>query len=208
MTALLVALLLPQAGMAGTEQGVKLLNSVAFRGNFNALPKWRRVLSKAREQIESLNTCSGQNCPPGATSWQKILHDARGQDKMTQLRQVNAFFNKWPSGLDINIYGTSDWWATPCEFLKLSGDCEDYAIIKYFALRELGFTAAELRIVAVRDRIRGLGHAILAVFMHDEAYILDNLTDVVFTHGKYTHYVPQFSVNENYRWAHIPIAKP
>lgn len=207
LTLLLAALTLPQAGMAGSDQGVKLLGSAAFRGTFNALPQWKRVLSQAKTQIETLKSCS-TNCPAGASSWKKIIHDARGQDVMTQLKMVNAFFNKWPYGLDIDIYGASDWWATPQEFLKLSGDCEDYAIIKYFALRELGFAAEDLRIVAVKDRIRGLGHAILAVFVQGDAYILDNMSNMVFPHTKYTHYVPQYSVNEEYRWSHIPIAKP
>lgn len=207
LTLLLAALSLPQTGAAGPDQGVKLLRSAAFRGTFAALPQWKRILSKAKSQIQALNSCSA-NCPAGAASWRKIIHDAQNQDPMTQLKMVNAFFNKWPYGLDIDIYGTSDWWATPHEFLKLSGDCEDYAIIKYFALRELGFAAEDLRIVAVKDRIRGLGHAILAVFVHGDAYILDNMTSMIFTHTKYTHYAPQYSVNEEYRWSHIPIAKP
>lgn len=207
LTLLLAVLALPRTGMAGPDQSVKLLRSVAFRGTFKALPQWKRVLSKAGAQIQTLNSCSA-NCPAGAASWQKIIRDARSQDPMSQLRMVNVFFNKWPYGLDLDIYGASDWWATPREFLKLSGDCEDYAIIKYFALRELGFAASDLRIVAVRDRIRGLGHAVLAVFVRGEAYILDNMTSMVFTHDKYTHYVPQYSVNEEYRWSHIPMAKP
>lgn len=77
-----------------------------------SLPQWKRVLSKAKTQIQALNSCSA-NCPAGAASWRKIIHDAQEQDPMTQLKMVNAFFNKWPYGLDIDIYGTSDWWATP-----------------------------------------------------------------------------------------------
>ncbi len=206
---LLEAALPPAQAVAETAgQGVKLLRSAAFRGTFDALPQWKRVLSVAKEQVRVLNTCGDKSCPPGATSWQKIIREARGRDEMAQLRMVNAFFNKWPYRLDLDLYGVSDWWAAPREFLKQSGDCEDYAIIKYFALRELGFAAEDLRIVAVKDRIRGLGHAILAVFVRGDAYILDNTTSVVLSHAKYTHYTPQYSVNEEYRWAHIPIAKP
>lgn len=126
---------------------------------------------------------------------------------MDQLRTVNAFFNRWPYRLDEDIYGTSDWWATPQEFLRLSGDCEDYAICKYFALRELGFSPENLRIVVLKDRIRNIGHAVLAVFLEDEVYVLDNVTDMIFPHTKYRHYIPQYSLNEQARWAHIPIAK-
>lgn len=193
---------------AGKGTGpIRLFQSAAFRGSFDALPKWKRVLSKAREQVHVLNSCSGQNCPPGATSWQRIMQQARSQEPMEQLKLVTAFFNKWPYRLDQDAYGVSDWWATPQEFLKLSGDCEDYAITKYFALRELGFSQDDLRIVIVRDRIRGIGHAVLAVFMNGEAYVLDNLTSSVFAHGKYTHYTPQYSLNEEFRWSHIPLAK-
>ncbi len=199
----------PQAAATETEtQSLRLFQSAAFRGNFNALPKWKRVLAKAQEQIRTLNTCgAGANCPPGATSWQRVMKQAKGQDPMAQLRMVTVFFNKWPYRLDQDAYGTSDWWATPQEFLKISGDCEDYAIIKYFALRELGFSQDDLRIVVVKDRIRGIGHAVLAVFLQSDAFVLDNNSDAIFSHGKYKHYIPQYSLNEKYRWSHIPLAK-
>lgn len=193
---------------AGTGDGpIRLFQSAAFRGNFNALPKWKRVLSKVKGEIQTLNNCAApKTCPPGTTSWQRIMKQARGQERMEQLRMVNSFFNKWPYRLDQDAYGVSDWWATPQEFLKISGDCEDYTIIKYFALRELGFSQDDLRIVIVKDRIRGIGHAVVAVFTHGDAYILNNVSDAIFTHDKYKHYVPQYSLNEEHRWSHIPVA--
>lgn len=127
---------------------------------------------------------------------------------METLESVNALFNKWPYRLDIETYGKSDYWASPNEFLKLSGDCEDYSIIKYFALKQLGFNADNMRIVIVKDRIRNIGHAVLAVFINDTAFILDNLSNLVLPHSKYQHYIPQYSVNGVNRWAHIrPIGK-
>ena len=196
-----------QPGTAGS-QPVRLFRTAAFRGNFNALPKWKRVLSKATAQVRELNACTqGKNCPPGAASWQRIISQAKGLAPMEKLKTVNTFFNKWPYRLDQDIYGTSDWWATPQEFLKLSGDCEDYAITKYYALRELGFSSDDLRIVVLQDRIRGIAHAILTVFLDGDAYVLDNVTSVVFSHSKYAHYVPYYSLNEQYRWSHIPVDK-
>jgi len=186
---------------------VRLFQTAAFKGSFDALPKWKRVLSKAREQVRVLGSCQGQGCPAGTASWQRIMGQARGKEPMEQLKLVNDFFNKWPYRLDIDAYGTSDWWATPQEFLKISGDCEDYAITKYFALRELGFPADDLRVVILKDQIRGIAHAILAVFLHGDAYVLDNVSSMVFTHGKYKHYVPYYSLNEHHRWSHIPVGK-
>lgn len=185
-----------------------LFQTAAFRGNFDALPKWKRVLSKVKNEVRVLNSCQPpSSCPPGTTSWQRIIKQARGREPAEQLKMVNSFFNKWPYRLDQDVYGVSDWWATPQEFLKLSGDCEDYAITKYFALRELGFSQEDLRIVVLKDRIRGIGHAVLVVFLHGDAFVLDNITDAIFGHGKYRHYVPQYSLNEEYRWSHIPLAK-
>jgi predicted transglutaminase-like cysteine proteinase len=116
---------------------------------------------------------------------------------------VNRFFNQWPYRLDVEVYGTTDYWADPVEFMKLSGDCEDYSIVKFYALKELGFDARSLRIVVIKDEIRNIGHAVVAVYMDKTAYILDNLSDLVMDHDKYTHYTPQYSVNETYRWAHV-----
>ena len=206
----------PSTGPAGSsgrttaqKAPIRLFGTVAFRGNFNALPKWKRVLAKAERQVHALNTCTAgqKGCPPGAASWQRIIRQARGLPVLERLKTVNAFFNKWPYRLDQDAYGTSDWWATPQEFLKLSGDCEDFAITKYYALRELGFSAEDMRIVVLQDRIRGIAHAILAVFVDTEAYVLDNVSSVVFAHSKYRHYVPYYSLNEKYRWSHIPLDK-
>jgi predicted transglutaminase-like cysteine proteinase len=198
------------AGGNGTQvKGgpIRLFGTTAFRGNFNALPKWKRVLSKAKGQVQALNSCSGAKCPPGAASWQRIMSQTRGMEPMEQLKAVNAFFNKWPYRLDQDAYGTSDWWATPQEFLKISGDCEDFSITKYFALRELGFAADDLRIVILKDRIRGIAHAVLAVFLQGDAYVLDNVSGAIFPHTRLKHYIPYYSVNENHRWSHIPVDK-
>ena len=84
-----------------------------------------------------------------------------------------------------------------------SGDCEDYSIAKYFALRQLGFNKEELRIVILMDRIRGIGHAVLAYYAKDQILILDSLSNLILPHSRYKHYVPQYSMNETTRWAHI-----
>ena len=104
---------------------------------------------------------------------------------------------------DIENWGREDYWAIPAEFIARSGDCEDYAIAKYFTLKELGIPPKSMRIVVLRDTIRNLAHAVLAVYMDGEAYILDNVTDIVLPHTRIRNYRPQFSVNEFGRWTHI-----
>jgi predicted transglutaminase-like cysteine proteinase len=187
---------------------VKLFGTIEFRSDLKALPQWMRVLGRVEQQMTYFITCKGNGCSPAAKSWQRGIRLSQNKSPMETLKSVNAFFNQWPYRLDIEIYGRSDYWATPEEFLKLSGDCEDFSIAKYFALKQLGFKSQNMRIVVIKDRIRNIGHAVLAVYMDDTAFILDNLSNLVLPHSRYRHYVPQYSVNGTNRWAHIrPIGK-
>lgn len=187
---------------ATSDQDV--FESREFRGSLKALKAWTSIIAKSRQQAEELATCgSANNCPPAARSWQQMLKKARTLNRADRLDWINRFFNRWPYRLDMETYGQSDYWATPREFLKNSGDCEDYAITKYWALRQLGTPDAQLRIAIVLDEIRNIGHAVLIVYQPDDILVLDNLSDVIFSHRRYEHYRPQYSFNESYRWAHI-----
>ena len=187
------------------QPGPGLFRSHEFRSTLRALPNWTRVMAVAESQTEAFATCqpTREACSAAALSWQKALLENNGLHGMERLKSVNQYFNRWPYRLDIDVYGVSDYWATPGEFLKLSGDCEDYSITKYYALRKLGVAIEDLRIVLLRDAIRNIAHAVLAVRLEGEVYILDNLSDLVLSHLKYEHYIPQYSVNEFYRWAHV-----
>lgn len=187
------------------KPGDGLFRSHEFRSSLKSLPGWGRVMAAAEKQVKEMASCDSvrQNCPPAALSWQKITRQAATLGTYAQLKQVNAYFNRWPYRLDIDVYGVADYWATPKEFLQLSGDCEDFSIVKYYALRALGFDPSDLRIVLLKDTIRNISHAVLAVRLEQETYILDNMSDLVLPHLKYEHYIPQYSVNEFYRWAHI-----
>ena len=184
------------------KPGSGLFNSHEFRSTLKALPHWTRVMASAEQQIEKFYACQ-KDCPSAALSWQKIIRQSEKRPQMEQLKSVNSFFNRWPYRLDIDVYGVTEYWATPSEFLRLSGDCEDYSIAKYYALRRLGFSAEDLRIVLLKDNIRNILHAVLAVKLNGDSYILDNMSDLLLSHLKYEHYVPQYSVNEHYRWAHV-----
>ena len=185
--------------------GPGLFRSHEFRSTLKALPNWSRVMAAADSQVAAFAACNAntESCSPAALSWQKIIRQSQGLPAMVQVNEVNQYFNRWPYSLDIDVYGVTDYWATPGEFLKLSGDCEDYSITKYYALRTLGFAIDDMRIVLLKDQIRNIAHAVLAVKLDEETYILDNVSDLVLPHVKYEHYVPQYSVNENYRWAHV-----
>ncbi len=142
-----------------------------------------------------------------STTWDELKKQAQDLPPLEQIKLVNKFWNQWPYRQDSEVYAKADYWACPEEFRKNSGDCEDYCIAKYFTLRALGFPVEKLRIVIVKITIRNIAHAVLAVYVDDNAYILDNLSNNVLPHSRYGSYLPQYSINEQYRWAHIKAKK-
>ncbi len=121
-----------------------------------------------------------------------------------QIREVNRYANEKKYILDMEGYGKADYWATPKEFLENNGDCEDYAIIKMLSLKWLGFDARLMREVIVQDTNLRIPHAVMAIASNDDILILDNQIDEVISHTDIFHYVPVYSVNENYWWMHVP----
>lgn len=171
-----------------------------------ALPQWARVLSKVKQERRAFRACLDNPAActsAGLKSWREVSAAAKGKPRAAMLKTVNQYFNRWPYKIDQELYGVSEFWATPQEFMKRSGDCEDYSIAKFFALRDLGLSNDEMRVVILMDRIRRIGHAVLAVYQGNDILILDSLTDLIFSHRKYRHYIPQYSMNESTRWAHF-----
>ena len=109
--------------------------------------------------------------------WKNIAAGWRGMTPDKKLRVINGFFNSWPSKSDQAIYGKAEYWATPEEMMqKGAGDCEDYAISKYLALRYLNWPAKDLWLVLVLDKTKRTHHAVLAARYGSTTFILDNLS--------------------------------
>lgn len=173
--------------------------------DYGSLPQWNKVVHKMKAQMASYQGCLTNRSACGSVNmqgWHDLVKTARATDKMTQLRMVNSYFNQWKYKTDRATYGVSEHWASPTEFMNNSGDCEDYAIVKYFTLRFLGFNDTNMRLVSVVDTIKGVGHSVLSVSAAGGNYILDNNSDGLFRDAKYSHYVPKYSVNQSGRWVH------
>ena len=174
---------------------------------------WNRRVSDESEKAAELAFRHGEKSEKAdffdekrfnsSTVWKDLKSRVKGKPLLEQLDIINRFWNLWPYRTDKEVYGKQDYWAAPYEFLAKSGDCEDYCIIKYYTLKELGIPVEKMRIVVVRETIRNIGHAVLAVYDGDDVYILDNLSDAVRPMERIRNYVPQFSVNEKYRWVHV-----
>ena len=134
--------------------------------------------------------------------WLDFIDTLKDKDKTVQVAEINKLMNQADYVQDQTNWGISDYWASPGEFLSKFGDCEDYAIAKYMALKYLGFPPEKMRIVAVKDLNLKVGHAILAVYLDDQVAILDNQIKIVVDSRKIRHYEPVYSINEKAWWRH------
>lgn len=174
-------------------------------GEITAFRKWNATLTRyAEEQTRS----QGRDCAnddSAACAYGKLdafLDTLRGKSHREQLVAVNAHMNARPYTSDAKNWGERDYWETPAEFMARSGDCEDFAIAKFFALRRLGWSADALRLAAVKDMKRGLGHAVLVAFDGAKSWMLDNQIKEVVETRTVRHYEAVYSINEHAWWRH------
>jgi len=145
----------------------------------------------------------------GARAVQALLAGAGGLDDEAKLAQVNQFYNRRIEFRDdMEVWGQVDYWASPLEMLdKGKGDCEDFAIGKYFTLLATGMPAQRLRLVYVRAAIGGSGgvtqaHMVLAYYPAPDAepLILDNLIGDIRPARSRPDLAPVFSFNSEGLW--------
>lgn len=154
------------------------------------------VLKKAEEQC-------GKDAPARLIAWENLVRQEQGKPELEKLNSVNSFFNRLPYAEDIDLWGVKDYWATPIEFLcKGAGDCEDYAIAKYFTLKALGLSEEKLKITYVKSIPLNRHHMVLAYYNKpgDEPLILDNLIGLIKLSSERNDLLPIFSFNGSGLW--------
>jgi predicted transglutaminase-like cysteine proteinase len=130
------------------------------------------------------------------------LRDLKGLSLDNMAKQVNSVMNAKPYIVDQKNWGKSDYWATPVEFLTRGGDCEDFAIAKYAALRAVGVPEERMRLAIVQDQVKNIPHAILIVYGESGPLFLDNQMKTVGNAATMKRYKPIFSINRTAWWLH------
>ena len=156
----------------------------------------QKILQKAQDKY-------GQEARGRLVSWEEILkHD--GSTDRDKLEKINSFFNKKiVFSNDIDIYGVNDYWATPVEFLSRgTGDCEDYAIAKYFSLKIMGIAEEKLRIAYVKALQYNMFHMVMLYYSNPgaEPLILDSLVDSIKPASERRDLLPIFTFNGAGLW--------
>ncbi len=134
--------------------------------------------------------------------WSELVGILKEESLFKKMDAINRHFNQFDYITDMANWQKKDYWATLNQFFNRDGDCEDYAIAKYYSLIELGFKPQQMRIVIVEDTNLNIAHAILAVYLHDKIWVLDNQISTITTENNILHYNPLYSINETAWWLH------
>jgi len=157
----------------------------------------KEFLKKAEEKC-------GKEAPARFSTWEDLIYQDKSPPDREKLEKVNHFFNSRIEFVsDIDLWGVQDYWATPIEFLcKKAGDCEDFAIAKFFTLKAMGVAEEKLNITYVKALQYNIAHMVLTYYSEPgaEPLVLDNLVDSINPASKRTDLLPVFSFNGAGLW--------
>jgi predicted transglutaminase-like cysteine proteinase len=173
----------------------------AFRAPEGVLwTKWRGVAADIAKDVEAMAQCraSAAQCSPAATRFIAVIDDVRRHDGRARLENVNRAVNDAIRYTpDMEQHGVADLWSAPlATFASGRGDCEDYAIAKYVALREAGVAAEDMRVLLVRDLAVREDHAVLAVREGGRWMILDNRSMAPIADSDVRNFMPLFALDQ------------
>lgn len=136
-------------------------------------------------------------------AWEELANsDDDGSDRQ-KLDKVNRFFNRLEFVSDQLHWGERDYWATPVEFLASDGgDCEDFAVAKYFTLRLLGVADEKMSLTYVKAWKINQAHMVLTYYEQADGIplVLDNLVSTIEPADKRPDLLPVYSFNGSGLW--------
>jgi predicted transglutaminase-like cysteine proteinase len=175
--------------------------------------KWLGVQHRLDDEMVQLALCDGdrERCvSPAALQFLAIVDGARAREGRARLGEINRAINLAIRPMsDLAQWGEIDVWSSPLvTFAHGAGDCEDYAIAKFVALREAGVPPEDLRIVIMRDTIHGEDHAVAAARLDGQWLTLDNRRMAMVEDVYVRNYRPTFVIDydgvKRYQDAPIP----
>jgi predicted transglutaminase-like cysteine proteinase len=164
--------------------------------------KWLEVERKLDDERVQLALCDGDRdrcVSPASLRLLAIVDNARAREGRARLGEINRAINLAIRPMsDLAQYGAIDVWSSPLvTFATGAGDCEDYAIAKFVALRLAGISPDDLRIVVMRDTIHGEDHAVAAARLEGHWLMLDNRRMAMVEDADIRNYRPLFVIDQS-----------
>jgi predicted transglutaminase-like cysteine proteinase len=195
------------AGLGIAKQGQEPFGLFTFKAPEGQLTKkWQHIQPDISADAATLTRCATDNdrCSQGEIRFAEMLKHAGTLTGAAKIEFINRKVNEtihYTS--DIAQWGVADLWSAPVtadrkgSFDTGLGDCEDYAIAKYVALKASGVSPDKLRVLLVRDRTVGMDHAIVATNQDGHWMLLDNRWDRLIQDTDTKQFVPLFAINDD-----------
>ena len=198
------------AWMARSVQPFGLPGSFITGGGLR--DKWLGVQRRLDDEMVQLALCEGDRdgcVSPAALKFLDIVEAASLRDGRARLGEINRAINLAVRPVsDLAQHGEIDAWTSPlATFARGSGDCEDYAIAKFVALRMAGIAPDDIRIVIMHDTIHGEDHAVAAARLDGRWLMLDNRRMAMVADSDVRNYRPTFVIDQHgvMRYADAPL---
>lgn len=135
-------------------------------------PRWANLMRLHARQSVQFEACVREvaRCPSYLRGYREIVLRSQSLSPYRRMLLANRFINSRRWRVEP---GHDDEWRTLTDFLHFGGDCEDYAIAKYFVLRRLGFAVDDLRIGIGRETSTRDYHAVTMARLAGHVYVLD-----------------------------------
>ena len=169
------------------------------------IAKAAREMGIDRAELRRRNHIAPQQMPYKAPSgmnydsgeFTAILDKAQAHVVRAQIAEITRVINLNIRPMDyLSLCGVAKRWTTPLvTFAHGAGDCEDYGIAKYAALRQIGIAEEDLRLVVVYDKQAQEHHAVAAVRHAGRWLVLDNRTLAVQEDADIAHFTPMFTLD-------------
>jgi predicted transglutaminase-like cysteine proteinase len=153
--------------------------------------------------LDKVEAKYGHDARERITDWEKLVNTNRNEHELVKLKLANTFFNNIKYAADEDLWGQRNYWSTPVELLAANGgDCEDYALAKYYTLQAMGVPISKLRLTYVKSLKLNQPHMVLTYYEspEEEPLIMDNLQKLILYATERPDLKPVYSFNGDGLW--------
>lgn len=169
----------------------------------SAAPRdWIEHVSIAADEFD--DCIATGSCGGNSADWRNAAATLEALPLHQRLARANSFVNRAISfRSDLSATGRGDSWITPAQLFRTgTGDCEDYALAKYWLLRAAGVPEEDMYVMVVADLIARADHAYLAVRVGNGFVLLDSRTDEVLSPSEVVDITPLITVGAQGTYMH------
>ncbi len=157
-----------------------------------------------KNEIKEIQEQYGGRSGERLSNWNKLMKEIENKSDKVKARRINAYFNQYRYKFDTivedgKLIRKGDNWRTFKNFVgQLGGDCDDYALAKYYSLVKLGVDKEKLQLWLGSYKSKKLNHMVLAYYIDgsNNPLVLDNNTRTPIRYSQRTNFRPWFHINE------------